>query len=177
MDAALIAVVAAKAKLTKTQFTKIEANVSIFTPMRTGQLTVATEVGLNRNKSGTPDALSTVTIEVIGVSTDSKKDASPAFNIKVTIRGVYSWDTIPSGTQFESDYLSSLLAKPLHVLAVSEVHSIARQLGLQGVQLQWDVPDPSVEKPRKKLASLKKENITTVAPKVKRASKKPGAAS
>lgn len=135
--------------------------------MKSGAVTVTTEVKLQKNKNGTPDVLSTVMIEVVGTPNDSKQGDPPAFKIKVSTHGVYTWDTVLDPLVFEGDSLSFLLAKPLHVLAVSEVHSLARKLGLHGVNLQWDVPAPPAVTPRKKQSTSKKLDITTVAPKAK----------
>lgn len=172
MENELVTLAAVKATLKKTQFTKIEAIRSASDDMQKGKLTVTTEIGLKRNKNGTPDALSTITIEVVGMPDASAEGDPPAFTIKVAIHGVYTWDTALDPSVFEGDSLSPLLAKPLHVLAVSEVHSLARKLALNGVQLKWEVPTPKVVKPRKNKSASKKLDITTVTPKVKRLPKK-----
>lgn len=172
METELVNLAAAKAILKKTQFTKIEANLSSDGPLKTGQLTVTTEVSLKGNKTGTPDALSSVTVGVVGIPKDSKLGGAPAFTIKVTIHGVYAWDAGQDISVFKDNNLASLLAKPLHVLAVSEVHSIAHKLGLQGVQLPWAVPAPPAAHPQKKLPTSKEVDITNVAPKAKRSLKK-----
>lgn len=164
--------VAAKAILKKTQFNKIEANVSASGPLKTGELTVTTEVSLKGNKAGTPDALSSVTVGVVGIPKDSKLGDAPVFAIKVTIHGVYAWDAGLDISAFQDKNLASLLAKPLYVLAVSEVHSIAHKLGIQGVQLSWTVPAPLAAHLQKKLPTSKKVDITNATPKAKRSLKR-----
>lgn len=171
MDNALDALVAAKAVLKKTQFINIEANLSS-QPVKSGQLSVTTKYGLKRNRAETSDVLSVVTVDVVGLPKDAKADDLPSFTIKVSVNGVYDWDTAPDPSVFEGDNLSFLLAKPLYILVVSEVHSLARKLGLQGVRLDWALLAPSDARPREKLSAAKKTNITTVIPKAKRSHKK-----
>jgi hypothetical protein len=139
----LIALAAAQARLKQSRFTKIEAVVSPKGSMTSGAVTVTTEVSLKKHKTDQADALSSVNLRIIGTAKDAKTNDPPSFEISVTAVGVYEWDKLPTNEVMESKFLCSQLAKPLHVLAVSEALSIARKLGLQGVRLNWEVPAPA----------------------------------
>jgi hypothetical protein len=137
MDSSIVLDIVEKSVLKQFRLTKIDAAILRQGSMAGGLIKSTSTAKLKVPvESDNQNILSEVLVEALGFSKgDDAAAAEPVFRISVVAQGYYSLGYALSDEAKRHNSLTIMLARPVYLAAVAQVHAVARQMDLHGVRL------------------------------------------
>lgn len=166
---ALVALTAFNSNLKRVRFHKLDARILSPATLQNVGGTLSTETGVKLGKVlESEEWASTISLKIVGYAkknaADDAEQPTAIFSVEGIIKGVYSWDKIPSKEVLTDHNLAHALGRPLYLLLASECKVAAAKMGFDGIKAPSDLPRPSESEE----LPLSKNSLSMIKPVSKR---------